>query len=147
MTLVLTNGLKSVNSGTVMQIGITVSKGQILSYIHGSRWLTRALFTRFLLYLLCSVQFSEYLWMTNRNNFVSLVWLLLYTHCRCGGFLLYLITLSHAALHHNVITHTHTRWDASGWGIGPSHKPLPDNTQHLYASEGFEPEIPANEWA
>jgi len=25
---------------------------------------------------------------------------------------------------------THTRYKSSGWGIGPSHRPLPDNTQH-----------------
>jgi len=60
---------------------------------------------------------------------------------------LHLFTLNHTALQHNVVTHTHihTRWDASGRGIGPSHKPLPDNTQHLHASQGFEPEIAAKE--
>ena len=38
------------------------------------------------------------------------------------------------ALSHSV-THTHTRWDSSGRGIGPSQRPLPDNTQHLQETD------------
>jgi hypothetical protein len=41
------------------------------------------------------------------------------------------VTPGHIQLHTNkhTHTHTHTRYDSSGRGIGPSQRPLPDNTQ------------------
>ena len=43
----------------------------------------------------------------------------------------------------------HTRKDSSEWVISPSHRPLPDNTQHSQLTSmpaaGFEPAIPAKE--
>jgi hypothetical protein len=53
-----------------------------------------------------------------------LFWSLLPTHCRCRGLLLYLATLN------DTHTYTHTRWASSGRVIGPSQRPLSDNTQH-----------------
>jgi len=45
----------------------------------------------------------------------------------------------------------HTRYDSSGRVISPTHRPLPDNTQHsqqtgIHAPAGIEPAIPASEW-
>jgi hypothetical protein len=50
----------------------------------------------------------------------SLLWSILPTLCRCSELLFYLTTLNS----------TYTRQDLSGWKIGPSKRPLPDNTQH-----------------
>jgi hypothetical protein len=70
----------------------------------------------------CSLVLSA----TTRYNFLSfflsLVWALLPTHCRCRGLLLHLISFND--------THTHTRLDSSGREISPTQRPLPDNTQH-----------------
>jgi hypothetical protein len=42
-----------------------------------------------------------------------------------------------------------TRWDSSVWVIGPSQRPLRDNTQHSQETDmsplGFEPTIPGSE--
>jgi len=45
---------------------------------------------------------------------------------------------------------THIRQDSSGWGIGPSQKILPDNTQHwketyIHASGRIQTSNPASE--
>jgi len=50
--------------------------------------------------------------------------------------------------HTHTHTHTHNRQDFSGWGIGPSQRPLPDNTQNsqeidIHASAAFERAIPS----
>jgi hypothetical protein len=50
-----------------------------------------------------------------------LVWLLLPTHCRCRGLLLYPIR------HSDTHTHTHSSW----WGIYPSYRPLM-KTHNIY---------------
>jgi hypothetical protein len=59
------------------------------------------------------------------------------------GRLIIDVSRSHAMTHHS-------RQDSSGRGIGPSQRPLPDNTQHsqetdFYAPTGFEPAIPATD--
>jgi hypothetical protein len=54
--------------------------------------------------------------------FISfLVWPTFPTRCRCRKVLLPLSALR---------DRNHTRWDSSGRVISPSHRPLPDNTQH-----------------
>ena len=69
---------------------------------------------------------------------------LLPTHCRWRGLLLHLSTL------HDTHTHTHTRYDSSGWVIGPSQWPLPTQhttfTKHLSPSEELESAILKREW-
>ena len=146
------NLLHDIRSNQCVEIGeqsyTMVSKGQRLTYIHDSRWLVIVLFTRFLLYVLCSVQFSEYFRWPIELTSSS------YSDFFCipiVGVVGYYSTCWHSVTqHYNIMQwhkHTHTRWDASGRVIGPSHRPLPDNTQHLHASQGFEPEIAANEWA
>jgi len=37
-----------------------------------------------------------------------------------------IVALDHTQWH----AQTRTRWDSSAWAIGPSQRPLPDNTQH-----------------
>ena len=49
------------------------------------------------------------------------------------------------------LRHTHTRQNSSGWGIGLSLRPLPDNTQHsnrtnTHASDGIRTHNP-KKWA
>jgi len=74
---------------------------------------------------------------------LSLVWSLLPNFCGCRALLLRPITIYYTH------THTHTTlYDFSGWGIGPSPRPLLDSTQHsqqtgIHAPAGFEPAIPA----
>ena len=59
-----------------------------------------------------------------------LFWPILPNDCRCRWLLLQLITLNDT--HVDTYTHTphHTRWESYGWGMGPSQRPLPYNTQH-----------------
>jgi len=52
-------------------------------------------------------------------------------------------------LHLITHTHTNTRQDSSGGGIGPTQRPLPDNTQHstrqtFVPQKGIEAAIPAS---
>jgi len=61
---------------------------------------------------------------------------ILSTHCRCRGFLLHLITLND--------THTHTRYDSPGLGIGRSQRPLPDNRQHSQETKIHGPRSDSN---
>jgi len=49
------------------------------------------------------------------------------------GLLIIKASRSHTHTH----THTHTRFDSSGLLIGPTHRPLPDNTQHSKKIGGF----------
>jgi hypothetical protein len=68
----------------------------------------------------------------------SLFYLLV--HSRCRGF--FIFTWSHSNTHHS-------RQDSSGRRIGPSHRPLPDDTnthkrQTSMPPMGFEPTIPAS---
>jgi hypothetical protein len=59
-------------------------------------------------------------------QFLSVVgWPLMPNCCRGSGLLLHLITFR------DTHTHTNTREDSSGPGIGPSQRPVPDSTQHL----------------
>ena len=71
---------------------------------------------------------------------IFLVWHFLLIHCWCR-FVLHLITLS--------AIYTLGRTPPGQW-IGPSQRPLPDNTQYSQTSMrsgGFEPAIPASEWS
>jgi hypothetical protein len=43
---------------------------------------------------------------------------------------LFIFTWSHSDTHHS-------RWDSSGWGIGPSQRPLPDNTNTVQDKHPF----------
>ena len=77
------------------------------------------------------------------NSFLSFFLSLTFlpTHCVCRDTFLHLITLNK--------TQTHTRYDSSGRGIGPSHRPLHYNTQYSQEKastplEGFAPAIPAS---
>jgi len=58
------------------------------------------------------------------------------------GLLIYEVSRSHTTTHHS-------RYDSSGRVISPTHKPLPDNTQHSQQTSmpplGFEPTISAGE--
>ena len=52
--------------------------------------------------------------------------------------------------HTHTHTHTHTLYDSSGLPISPTHRTLPDNTQHsqqidIYVQAGFEPTVSAGE--
>jgi hypothetical protein len=79
-----------------------------------------------------------------RHSFFLLI---LPNHFRRRGLLLHLITIKGKKTH----THKHTQSeDFSGRGIGPSQRPLPENTQHpkkthVHTLAGFKPEIPASE--
>ena len=59
-----------------------------------------------------------------------------FTPSRFRGSLLQLITLRHS--------HTHTRLDSSGRGIGLSHRHLPDNTQHSQERYNNDPRLDSN---
>ena len=58
---------------------------------------------------------------------------LISTRCRFRGLLLQLIAFN------KIHTHTHTRWDSSGRGIGLSQTRLPDNTQHSQETDNHAP--------
>ena len=80
------------------------------------------------------------------NSFLSFFLSLTFlpTHCVCRDAMLHLITLI------DTHTHTHTRYDSSGRGIGPSHRPVHYNTRYSQqkastSPEGFAPAIPASE--
>ena len=85
---------------------------------------------------------KQFLWQQQRKSSNSLetlflVRLLLPIQGKCTGLLFHLIILNN--------THTHTRQDSSGRVIGPTPRPLPDNTKHgrnTNAQAGFEPPIP-----
>jgi hypothetical protein len=78
------------------------------------------------------------------NSFLSFFLSLTFLprHCVRRDALSHLITLNN--------THTHTRYESSGRGIGPSHRPLHYNTQYSQEKasmlpEGFALAIPASE--
>jgi hypothetical protein len=62
--------------------------------------------------------------------FPSYLGLLLPTRCRWRGLLWHLTKLNDTRTHAHTEKHTHPRVRIPWLGTGPSHNPLPDNTQH-----------------